>query len=87
MEKNLHSLSPLIGFLEKRPKSYSINLIDSWPINGTNQFPRCAGGLTEKSRYKSRDSISRMLRISCLPSPLRESDPNWESGSGLGLAQ
>ena len=30
---------------------------------------------------------SRMLCRACVPSPLQTQDPDWELGSGLGLAQ
>ena len=30
---------------------------------------------------------SQMTRGFCFPSPLRNQEPDWESGSGLGLAQ
>ena len=32
-------------------------------------------------------SYSRMISEARLPSPLRDMEPDWESGSGVGLAQ
>ena len=30
---------------------------------------------------------SRMISVDCLPSPIQYQDPDWDSGSGIGLAQ
>ena len=32
-------------------------------------------------------SYSRMIQVSCLPSPLQDRETDWKSGSGLVLAQ
>ena len=46
-----------MGCLEKRPKSYSSNWVDSWPRNWKNQFTMCTVGLTDELRYQSCDRI------------------------------
>ena len=50
----IHLLYPLTVWLENRPRSYSINWVNSLPRNWKNQFPTCADGLTDKLKYQLR---------------------------------